>query len=73
MPLAFSHSAERGADMVRQLMLFARSDASARMEPTDLVACAELTVAICRSTFDAAIRIDLIAEPGLPHVIGNAA
>lgn len=65
------HAAERGADMVRQLMLFARREASARKEPIDVLECARRTSRICRSTFDPSLQIELSASEHLPCVMGN--
>ena len=54
------HAAQRAADMVRELMAFARDRrATLRLEPTDLVEVATRTIAMCRSNFD---DIDLQLE-----------
>lgn len=66
------HAAERGAEMVRQLMLFARSEATGRKVAIDVSERARRTVAICRSTFDPSIHIQLNVAPSLPSVRGNA-
>jgi PAS domain S-box-containing protein len=66
------HAARRAADMVRQLMLFARrSPGAQRREVLDLGAAVERTVQICRTTFDRAIRIELSMHDGVVAVAAN--
>lgn len=65
------HAAERAADMVRQLMRFARHELGAHKCAVDLTTLAQRTVSICRSTFDRRIRIELESEPGLPPVLAR--
>jgi two-component system cell cycle sensor histidine kinase/response regulator CckA len=67
-----SQAAERGAEMVRQLMLFARRNALTRKVPLDLVACAQRTVEICRTTFDRGIRIELSVGDDPTCVLAHA-
>ncbi len=67
-----AHAAERGAEMVRQLMLFARRDEAARKEPVDLAECAQRTADICRATFDRRIAFDLFVAKDLPCALANA-
>jgi PAS domain S-box-containing protein len=69
---AILHAGERGAEMVRQLLLFARGDARVLKAPIDLTSCLRRTAAMCRSTFGSAIEVELTVEPGLPSVVANA-
>ncbi|HEX4353064.1 MAG TPA: PAS domain S-box protein [Polyangiales bacterium] len=63
------HAARRAADMVQQLMLFARRGPGAKQrESIDLGATVARTVQICRTTFDRAIRIELTVQPNVPPV-----
>lgn len=66
------HAAERGAEMVRQLMIFARRDVDDAKQPTDLRACARRTAEICRATFDPSIRIHLLVPETPANVRANA-
>ena len=50
---------QRGADIVKQLMLFARTGGVVESKPVDIVRVLEDTVAICRRTFDRRISITL--------------
>jgi CheY-like chemotaxis protein len=66
------HAARRAADMVQQLMLFARRTPDAqRREALDLGAAVARTVQICRTTFDRAIRIELSVDDKVPAVAAN--
>ncbi len=67
-----AHAAERGAELVRQLMIFARREVGARKEPIDLSESARRTADICRTTFDRRIEIALAIEPGVPRAIANS-
>jgi signal transduction histidine kinase len=69
---AITHAGERGAEMVRQLMLFTRGETRVQKEQVDLAACLRRTAEICRGIFGAAIEVDLTIEPGLPTVLANA-
>ncbi|HKU45061.1 MAG TPA: PAS domain-containing protein [Polyangiales bacterium] len=62
------HAAVRAADLIKQLMLFARRDAEVVKIALDPVALLRRTVEICRTTFDRAIRIDFDAGPDVPRV-----
>jgi PAS domain S-box-containing protein len=67
-----AHAAERAADLVRQLMLFARREVEAtkqRMDPLDTV---RRTLEICRTTFDRGIRIELATGTNVPPIFANA-
>jgi PAS domain S-box-containing protein len=66
------HAAERGAELVRQLMIFARGDAAARKEPIDLAASARRTADICRTTFDRRIDVHLSIAADLPCALAHA-
>lgn len=62
------HAAERGAELVRELMTFAgqqRRTTRVTEHPETFVGHA---VAICRRTFDASVALDVRIEDGLPHV-----
>lgn len=64
------HASMRAAEMVRQLMLFARPQDNAARSPFDLVAAAKRIADMCRSTFDRKISIELEAAE-IPPVLGN--
>ncbi|HKU44407.1 MAG TPA: ATP-binding protein, partial [Polyangiales bacterium] len=66
------HAAHRAADLVRQLMLFARRDAEVKKAVLDPVHTVQRTLEICRTTFDRRIRIELEIGPGVPCVLANA-
>jgi PAS domain S-box-containing protein len=66
------HAAERAADLVRQLMLFARRDVEATKSPIDPLDIVRRTLEICRTTFDRGIRIELMTGLDVPRVIANA-
>jgi PAS domain S-box-containing protein len=64
------HASLRAAEMVRQLMLFARPQDNAVRASFDLVQAAKRIADMCRSTFDRKVQIEL--EPAeLPAVLGN--
>jgi PAS domain S-box-containing protein len=65
------HAARRAADMIRQLMLFARRGTGVRQESLDLAAIVARTVQICRTTFDRGISIELIEADKLPIVAAD--
>jgi PAS domain S-box-containing protein len=64
------HAAMRAAEMVRQLMLFARPQENAMRSAFDLVEAARRIVDMCRSTFDRKIQIELV-NAEVPAVFGN--
>ncbi|HEX7481022.1 MAG TPA: ATP-binding protein [Polyangiales bacterium] len=66
------HAAKRASEMVRQLMLFARSGGDAHKTAVDLAACARRTLDICATSFDRRIKLSLEAEPGVSAALGNA-
>ena len=66
------YAAQRAAEMVRQLMIFARADTHARKTPIDLVRSVERTVEMCRRTMDPRIVLELTVGDGVPLVDGNA-
>jgi PAS domain S-box-containing protein len=65
------HASMRAAEMVRQLMLFARPQDNANRTPFDVVEAARRIVDMCRSTFDRKIQIEL-APAEIPSVLGNS-
>ncbi|MGC4088092.1 MAG: PAS domain-containing protein [Polyangiaceae bacterium] len=65
------HASTRAAEMVRQLMLFARPQATASRRAFDVHALAHRIVEMCRSTFDKKIELRL-APSALPPALGNA-
>ncbi|MBC7172312.1 MAG: PAS domain-containing protein, partial [Polyangiaceae bacterium] len=67
-----AHAAERGAEMVRQLMIFARRETSARKQPIDVSESVRRTAEICRTTFDRRITVDISIASGLPYALANA-
>ena len=66
------HAANRAAEMIRQLMLFARPEGQDKKTPIDIVATSRRTVEICGTTFDRKISIDLEAAEGVPAVAAHA-
>ncbi|HET6335097.1 MAG TPA: ATP-binding protein [Polyangiales bacterium] len=66
------HAAERAADLVRQLMLFARREVEAKKQPMDPLDTVRRTLEICRTTFDRGIRIELLTGADVPRVFANA-
>ncbi|HTJ80297.1 MAG TPA: ATP-binding protein, partial [Polyangiaceae bacterium] len=66
------HASLRGADMVRDLMLFARKDVRPRLDAIDLGQTVRRTIDICRTTFDRAFVFDVRIEPSLPSARANA-
>jgi CheY-like chemotaxis protein len=60
----------RAAEMVRQLMLFARPQDNATRSSFDLVDVARRIVDMCRSTFDRKIQMELVPTE-IPAVLGN--
>src|SRR6185503_5225879 len=66
------HAANRAAEMIRQLMLFARPEGQDKKTPIDIVATSRRTVEICGTTFDRKISIDLEAAENVPAVAAHA-
>jgi CheY-like chemotaxis protein len=66
------HAANRAAEMIRQLMLFARPEGQGKKTPIDIVATSRRTVEICGTTFDRKISIDLEAAENVPAVAAHA-
>ena len=66
------HAANRAAEMIRQLMLFARPEGQDKKTPIDIVATSRRTVEICGTTFDRKISIDLDAADDVPAVAAHA-
>ncbi len=66
-----AQAAERGAEMVRHLMLFAREGGETGRSAVDLEHCLRTTVEMCRSAFDRRITLELTIEEPLPWVSGN--
>jgi two-component system cell cycle sensor histidine kinase/response regulator CckA len=64
------HASMRAAEMVRQLMLFARPQENATRSAFDLVDAARRIVDMCRSSFDRKIEIELRSAE-VPPVMGN--
>jgi PAS domain S-box-containing protein len=61
-------AANQAAEMVRQLMLFARSETLAPKLPVDPLAVARRTVEICRTTFDRKVAVELGHGAQVPWV-----
>lgn len=64
------HASMRAAEMVRQLMLFARPQDNATRDAFDLTEAARRIVDMCRSTFDRKVQIELVPAK-IPAVFGN--
>lgn len=64
------HASLRAAEMVRQLMLFARPQDNATRSSFDLLATARRITDMCRSTFDRKIQVELVPSE-VPQVVGN--
>ncbi|HET7541358.1 MAG TPA: ATP-binding protein [Polyangiaceae bacterium] len=65
------HASTRAAEMVRQLMLFARPQDNATRSAFDLTDAARRIVTMCRSTFDRKIQIEFVPVQ-LPPAFGNS-
>lgn len=65
------HASMRAAEMVRQLMLFARPQDNASRSAFDLTDVARRIVDMCRATFDRNVQIELMPA-SVPHVLGNS-
>jgi two-component system cell cycle sensor histidine kinase/response regulator CckA len=65
-------SSRRAADMVRQLMLFARRNPAWTLKPVELRHVVEDGVSICRKTFDKKIELSVDIPDNLPLVHGDA-
>lgn len=66
------YAANRAADMVNQLLLFARQGRESERRAVDLGALAQRSAQFCRCTFERGIRIDVHVPLGLPAVHANA-
>jgi PAS domain S-box-containing protein len=64
------HASMRAAEMVRQLMLFARPQDNATRSAFDLTDAARRIVEMCRSTFDRRLELELVPA-NLPLAFGN--
>jgi PAS domain S-box-containing protein len=65
------YAAQRAAEMVRQLMIFARADTHARRAPMDLVRSVRRTLEMCRRTMDPRIALELTTADEVPSIEGN--
>jgi PAS domain S-box-containing protein len=65
------YAAQRAAEMVRQLMIFARADTHARRAPMDLVRSVRRTLEMCRRTMDPRIALELTTAAEVPSIEGN--
>ena len=63
-------ASREAADLVRELMLFSRSQ-SVQKKPVDLGAISRETVEFCRATFDRKIELNVHVQPSLPKVQGH--
>ena len=62
----------RAAEMVRQMMVFARPDTNARKTAIDPIKSARRTVEMCRRTMDRRIVLDLESGVDIPPIHANA-
>jgi two-component system, cell cycle sensor histidine kinase and response regulator CckA len=67
------HATKRAAELIRQLMLFARNDTAAAKSPVDPVGMLQRVVTICQSTFGRSIHVQLRAGSNPPRVLANSA
>lgn len=65
------HASVRAAEMVRQLMLFARPQDNAMRSAFDMTDAARRIVDMCRSTFDRKVQIELMPAE-IPPAFGNS-
>jgi two-component system, cell cycle sensor histidine kinase and response regulator CckA len=65
------HAARRATDLVKQLMLFARTNDAGRHERVDLVALVQRSAQFCRTTFRRTIAITLEQGEAVPEVAAN--
>jgi PAS domain S-box-containing protein len=65
------HAARRAADLVRQLMLFARHDMRAERVPVNPTETVRRIATICRTTFEPTIRMEIEHGPDVPQVLAN--
>lgn len=66
-------AAQRGADLVRHLMLFSRAQrGEPKAEPVDLGVLIETTIALCRSTFGPDLELEVATAANLPLIQGDA-
>jgi signal transduction histidine kinase/CheY-like chemotaxis protein len=65
------YAASRAAELVRELMVFARRDETASTASVDVRELVQRTVTMCRATFDRSVDIDVVSEGQLPAVIGE--
>jgi signal transduction histidine kinase/CheY-like chemotaxis protein len=65
------YAACRAAELVRELMLFARHDKAASTASVDVCELVQRTVSMCRATFDRTIDMDVVAAGALPAVAGD--
>jgi PAS domain S-box-containing protein len=65
------HASMRAAEMVRQLMLFARPQDNATRSAFDLTDAARRIVDMCRSTFDRKLQLELVPAE-IPAALGNS-
>ena len=64
-------SALRGAEMVRQLLMFSRQSVRPEYVPVEVQSLVDDALAICRKTFDRGIDLDAELPPELPGVLGH--
>ena len=64
------HASMRAAEMVRQLMLFARPQDNATRSAFDLTDAARRIMDMCRSTFDRRLQLELVPAE-IPAALGN--
>ena len=67
------YAACRAAELVRELMLFARHDRSPSRTCLEVGELVQRTVSMCRATFDRTIEVELVVADKLPTVAGDAA
>jgi two-component system cell cycle sensor histidine kinase/response regulator CckA len=65
------YGARRAAELVQELMLFARHGKSAPRSPVDVRELLSRTVSMCRATFDGGLAIELVDSPTASTVDGQ--
>lgn len=66
-----AHAAGRAADLIRELLVFARGAGAQERHRVDLAELAARTVSMCRVTLGASITLELTVEPSVPAIMAS--